>query len=100
MVVFGGGNEGIVDELHVYNTGKCTIVGAQRRSIGSNDSTFVYRFSSSWAYPIVQNQCIFVSRTELNTNRQYALQIVVVANVQEQNEQMNVELQQLQWLEQ
>lgn len=25
MVVFGGGNEGIVDELHVYNTGKCSI---------------------------------------------------------------------------
>lgn len=24
MVVFGGGNEGIVDELHVYNTGKCS----------------------------------------------------------------------------
>lgn len=23
MVVFGGGNEGIVDELHVYNTGEC-----------------------------------------------------------------------------
>lgn len=22
MVVFGGGNEGIVDELHVYNAGK------------------------------------------------------------------------------
>lgn len=22
MVVFGGGNEGIVDELHVYNTSK------------------------------------------------------------------------------
>ena len=22
MVVFGGGNEGIVDELHVYNTGQ------------------------------------------------------------------------------
>lgn len=22
MIVFGGGNEGIVDELHVYNTGK------------------------------------------------------------------------------
>ena len=21
MVIFGGGNEGIVDELHVYNTG-------------------------------------------------------------------------------
>ena len=34
MVVFGGGNEGIVDELHVYNTGKfglkppkCQILG-------------------------------------------------------------------------
>ena len=25
MVVFGGGNEGIVDELHVYNTGKFLI---------------------------------------------------------------------------
>ena len=25
MVVFGGGNEGIVDELHVYNTGKTKI---------------------------------------------------------------------------
>lgn len=24
MVVFGGGNEGIVDELHVYNTGSVT----------------------------------------------------------------------------
>ena len=22
MIVFGGGNEGIVDELHVYNTGE------------------------------------------------------------------------------
>lgn len=26
MVVFGGGNEGIVDELHVYNTGNCSAV--------------------------------------------------------------------------
>lgn len=26
MVVFGGGNEGIVDELHVYNTGKMNFV--------------------------------------------------------------------------
>lgn len=25
MVVFGGGNEGIVDELHVYNTGMCFV---------------------------------------------------------------------------
>jgi hypothetical protein len=26
MVVFGGGNEGIVDELHVYNTGEFFLV--------------------------------------------------------------------------
>ena len=26
MVVFGGGNEGIVDELHVYNTGKFSFI--------------------------------------------------------------------------
>lgn len=31
MVVFGGGNEGIVDELHVYNTGRKThgLVGGE-----------------------------------------------------------------------
>ena len=28
MVVFGGGNEGIVDELHVYNTGKSILTFA------------------------------------------------------------------------
>lgn len=28
MVVFGGGNEGIVDELHVYNTGKWQLLKA------------------------------------------------------------------------
>lgn len=27
IVVFGGGNEGIVDELHVYNTGKLAAWG-------------------------------------------------------------------------
>lgn len=26
MVVFGGGNEGIVDELHVYNTGESRVL--------------------------------------------------------------------------
>lgn len=30
MVVFGGGNEGIVDELHVYNTGNTYRVRAQK----------------------------------------------------------------------
>ena len=29
MVVFGGGNEGIVDELHVYNTGEFLLRNAQ-----------------------------------------------------------------------
>lgn len=28
MIVFGGGNEGIVDELHVYNTSKSTPSGS------------------------------------------------------------------------
>lgn len=26
MIVFGGGNEGIVDELHVYNTGRSVLI--------------------------------------------------------------------------
>lgn len=26
MIVFGGGNEGIVDELHVYNTSKSKLI--------------------------------------------------------------------------
>lgn len=26
MIVFGGGNEGIVDELHVYNTSKSALL--------------------------------------------------------------------------
>lgn len=30
MVVFGGGNEGIVDELHVYNSGKHYSVGGEQ----------------------------------------------------------------------
>jgi len=30
MIVFGGGNEGIVDELHVYNTGKYGHCGSPR----------------------------------------------------------------------
>jgi len=32
MVVFGGGNEGIVDELHVYNTGKLYSPAFSRRA--------------------------------------------------------------------
>ena len=33
MVVFGGGNEGIVDELHVYNTGNESLLIVQIREI-------------------------------------------------------------------
>ena len=32
MVVFGGGNEGIVDELHVYNTGEFLLRRAQLKT--------------------------------------------------------------------
>lgn len=28
MLIFGGGNEGIVDELHVYRSSKCLLVRA------------------------------------------------------------------------
>lgn len=39
IVVFGGGNEGIVDELHVYNTGECkahSVLGSFPPSISSS----------------------------------------------------------------
>ena len=43
MVVFGGGNEGIVDELHVYNTGKITLLSDCLPStlIPSKNNTFL-----------------------------------------------------------
>ena len=28
VILFGGGNDGIVDELHVLNTGTCSLVGS------------------------------------------------------------------------
>ena len=37
MVVFGGGNEGIVDELHVYNTGRNRILFVILRSLKQSD---------------------------------------------------------------
>lgn len=40
MVVFGGGNEGIVDELHVYNTGN------QVRSMAKNKNGGVLVYHS------------------------------------------------------
>ena len=48
MVVFGGGNEGIVDELHVYNTGKSKLKFCSNVKIFSafvlNFSTFILIF--------------------------------------------------------
>lgn len=47
MVVFGGGNEGIVDELHVYNTGKnfacitLLIVSCSRHNVLLNKPAYV-----------------------------------------------------------
>ena len=46
MVVFGGGNEGIVDELHVYNTGKnfcfAWLLGG---TIQYGAALFIFKFS-------------------------------------------------------
>lgn len=44
MVVFGGGNEGIVDELHVYNTGKLILTFKNIFGIIPSDP---FNFSSS-----------------------------------------------------
>lgn len=40
MVVFGGGNEGIVDELHVYNTGKSCVKYAPEKFVSNELSGF------------------------------------------------------------
>ena len=42
MVVFGGGNEGIVDELHVYNTGKFGLIYIISDRLGSKMADFCY----------------------------------------------------------
>ena len=34
MIIFGGGNEGIVDELHVFNTGKFCVVVFHNGALG------------------------------------------------------------------
>lgn len=41
MVVFGGGNEGIVDELHVYNTGKTSEIKLPK--LGANSVKSYYQ---------------------------------------------------------
>ena len=47
IVVFGGGNEGIVDELHVYNTGECKA----RWVLGSFPPFISFLLSSSRSLP-------------------------------------------------
>lgn len=42
IVVFGGGNEGIVDELHVYNTGKYCRPGFLKAFPPSSNSSLSY----------------------------------------------------------
>ena len=41
MVVFGGGNEGIVDELHVYNTGEYPLLVLEVSDTDPRWRTFV-----------------------------------------------------------
>ncbi|KAJ8791588.1 hypothetical protein J1605_020310 [Eschrichtius robustus] len=49
MIIFGGGNEGIADELHVYNTAPYLAVGSQDSyPVGS---PLHWRGSGSWVIP-------------------------------------------------
>lgn len=43
MVVFGGGNEGIVDELHVYNTGTASTLGKLRITAVDSECMYLLR---------------------------------------------------------
>ena len=46
MVVFGGGNEGIVDELHVYNTGEFGFYYYSH--IGIQNGGYLLLYHSRW----------------------------------------------------
>ena len=48
MVVFGGGNEGIVDELHVYNTGEQLRPGRTVSSGKVKMAAVCYEFGSGF----------------------------------------------------
>lgn len=48
MVIFGGGNEGIVDELHVYNTGMfCLWLFGINMAAAITVKLFITKFCSS-----------------------------------------------------
>lgn len=50
MVVFGGGNEGIVDELHVYNTGtNCAPEAMNASCLCHHDYRFSLTHPPKWA---------------------------------------------------
>lgn len=54
MVVFGGGNEGIVDELHVFNTGKfiCLTSFASRALSPVFDLSYAMAAAAAAAAPL------------------------------------------------
>ena len=49
MVVFGGGNEGIVDELHVFNTGRCKDFVPRARQ----DGGLLLWFEFIWRHSVI-----------------------------------------------
>ena len=55
MVVFGGGNEGIVDELHVYNTGN-----TQRGRVQNMAASMTFVFAPEFydAFSMAQCPCL------------------------------------------
>lgn len=59
MVVFGGGNEGIVQELHVYNTGKYDFKTKHKNNNG--DYLCVYTIFNALLQHILLNYIILIS---------------------------------------
>ena len=55
MVVFGGGNEGIVDELHVYNTGKSSVrySGDKMAAVCYDDTVMIQQQQQKGVYETI-----------------------------------------------
>ena len=60
MVVFGGGNEGIVDELHVYNTGKSSVrySGDKMAAVCYDDTVMIQQQQKESTKPFHYQLCI------------------------------------------
>lgn len=65
MVVFGGGNEGIVDELHVYNTGNADCVRARNMAASM---CFVFAPDFCDAFFRVQRTCEYCCTLPVSYN--------------------------------